>query len=144
MNWLKGETLVVANSYSLVACRGEGFACEELIVHHVECSFVIVYWMWLGLPLGEAYVWLLFWVFHILLDCLQDQDHKKSSFSKSSSNVWAQKCTFVEVLNNVCDISLFQLSSSCIKFIWSLWKFLKKFILLVWSSAKTICMGIFW
>jgi len=116
-----------------VAYRGEGFACGALIVYHMECSFVIVCWKQLDLHKWvrewfirgrSAIVWSISIIssswFHIPKGSLEDQDHKILSFFKSSSNlcslnVWVQKCTFVHVLNNVCNIPLSQLPYPCIK-----------------------------
>jgi len=39
--------------------------------------------------------------FYIPWSCLQDQDQGQPLLSQSSSNVWSQKCTFSQVLNNV-------------------------------------------
>lgn len=94
-----GRILEAINSYSMVACTGEGFACGALIVHYVECSFVIVCWRQLGLHTWLEVGWFVrgrfatWWGicitfslgFHIPWGYLHDQDYKKSSFSKSSN-----------------------------------------------------------
>jgi len=65
-------------------------------------------------------VWTNSFGFQIPWECLKDQIY--SSQAKSFHVAQAQKKTCAQALNNVCDISLLQLHSPCIKedliFVW--------------------------
>jgi len=110
LSWEWSQSLVYGLGSCLIDIVSPRWSSLErlnraLIVHHMECLFCMCL-------VRHKYD---FFEVSYPKSCFRDQDHGKSSFSKYSSNVWAQKCTFSYVLNNVCYIPLSQLPFPCIK-----------------------------